>query len=73
MPVCEYCAEPVEVTATWLPFSNIMWIYFVDGLGSNRKVIDAYGNSKEEAVKHFREKWAETFNRDVVKLVIKEA
>ena len=69
MPVCEWCAKPVTVEA--IPTNGRFMILHIDGFMHDRKTIEAWGDTKELALKDFREKWVEAFDRDLIKVIMK--
>lgn len=71
MSICKQCATPVEITAYLLPRGRTWYIYYIDGLGRNRKEIEITAESKEESIAQFRDKYVETFDRDLIKLIVK--
>ncbi len=69
MQVCDHCAKPVNLEVVEL--GGGFYIQYIDGLGSKRKVIEAWGETKEKAVEEFRAQWVEKMNRDLVNYVLK--
>jgi|SRR6185369_11579982 len=72
MNVCDHCARPVQLELVHLRNAKVFWIYYLEGLGKNRKEIEATGSTEEEALQNFRENWANIMNRDLVNFTIKK-
>lgn len=67
--VCPQCAKPVTVSVHKI--CGVFYIFYIDGLGRNRKEIEVFGATQEEAVSRFKLKWIDVFNKEVIRLVIK--
>ncbi len=65
MNVCERCATPIQLDVVQLSGSGLWWIFFVDGLGKNRREVEAIGHSIPEALDAFKERWIEIMNTDI--------
>lgn len=67
MRVCAYCAKPVEIEVLFRPAMDAHWILYYDGFGVNRKEVEVFGDSRQEAVSRFREAWIKVFDRELCK------
>lgn len=71
MTVCDRCSNPILVEVVQLSGSGLYWILWVDGLGKNRKEVEAIGATIPETLDKFRERYIEVFDREVCKLIWK--
>lgn len=66
MNVCERCATPIQLDVVKLSGSGLWWIYLVNGVGKNHRVVEAIGLTIPEALDKFREQFELIMNLDLV-------